>query len=115
MSLKRATALAASAVLLGSLATIPGGTAFASSTAACTMNVGSINDAGAAVSRSVNAGPPSTTEGPGQYSWPLFSAGLARASTNWTWGLTAPQGTYYIGSVIAVSSLYTASYVWDRN
>ncbi|MFI7064598.1 hypothetical protein ACIBL3_26645 [Kribbella sp. NPDC050124] len=108
----RMKALAVSAVLLGT--TVPAGTAVAAPTAACQQKVGSITAAGAAVSRSVQAGTPPTATGPGD-PWQLFSPGLARASTSWTWSLTAPQGTTYSGTVIAGSALYYASYGWDRD
>ncbi|TDW79642.1 hypothetical protein EV137_7981 [Kribbella pratensis] len=78
MSLKRASAVAASAVLLGSLATLPATTASASASAACTMTVGSITSGGDIANTDVTATAPITskrTAGPH-----LFTPGVAKFS-----------------------------------
>jgi hypothetical protein len=108
MSLKRASAVAASAVLLGSLATLPATTASASATAACTMTVGSITSGGDIANTDVTATAPITakrTAGPH-----LFTPGVAKFSATWTTRITPPSGKSTSGDLVLNSALYSAWY-----
>jgi hypothetical protein len=108
MSLQRAVAVTASAVLLGSLATVPGGTAVASSTAACTMTVGSITSGGDIGYSNITASAPVTAkQGTGVH---LFTPGVAKLSSTWTRTLNAPAGSTTSGLVVLNETLYSAYY-----
>jgi hypothetical protein len=97
-----------SAVLLGSLATVPGGTAVASTTAACTIPVGSITSAGDLASSTITATtPPTVTQRTGRH---MFAPGAARISSTWTYTLLNPVGYYNSAYVVLGSSLYSAAY-----
>ncbi|WP_238152520.1 hypothetical protein [Kribbella speibonae] len=114
MSLKRASAAAASAVLLGALATLPASAATKSATAACTIEVGSITAAGNFGGASVTATTPPTAEpSTGAH---VFTAGITKASSTWTNTGSGPDGnsTYY-GSVILNDTLYDAADHSDPN
>ncbi len=107
----RASALAASAILLATLTTIPAGTAVATATAACTMTVGSITANGDIADTKVTASTPITaskTTGPH-----LFTPGAAKIASTWTTTLgVAGEDTTY-GDVILNSTLYSGSYGHD--
>ena len=108
MSSKRAAAVAASAVLLGALATGPGGTAVASTTAACGINPGSITSGGDLAHTSITASTPPTAEHrTGRH---MFTPGLARISSTWTYTVLNPVGYYDSAYVVLGSSLYFAQY-----
>ncbi|MGW1340049.1 hypothetical protein ACWCOV_03265 [Kribbella sp. NPDC002412] len=105
MSLKRAASAAASAVLLAAMATGP---AEAATTAACAMQVGSINANGDRARATVTAStPPTAEQRTGQH---LFAPGAARLSTTWTHTLLNPVGYYDSAYVVLGSSLYQATY-----
>jgi hypothetical protein len=114
MSLKRASAVAASAVLLGTLATVPASTAGASATAACSMGVGSITSAGNFGSAAVTAStPPTAKQSTGPH---VFTAGITKASSTWTNSGAGPDGnTVETASVILNDTLYGAAYYSDPN
>jgi hypothetical protein len=108
MRLKRAASVAASAVLMGALATVPGGTAVASTTAACQVNPGSITSGGDLAHTGITASTPPTAEHrTGQH---MFTPGLARMSSTWTYTVLNPVGYYDSGYVVLGSSLYYAQY-----
>jgi len=109
MSLKRASAVAASAVLLGGVATVtttavPAGAAAA---AACTMSVGSITSGGDLGTTNITASSPVTAkQSTGVH---LFTPGIAKASSQWTTAYE-PTGSITSGNVILNDTLYAAYY-----
>ncbi|WP_433166322.1 hypothetical protein [Kribbella sp. CA-247076] len=108
MSLIRASAVAVSAVLLGTSATVPATAVSTSATAPCTMSVGSITPAGNFGGASVTATtPPTAEQSTGKH---VFTAGITKASSTWTNTGAGPDGnsTYY-GSVILNDTLYFAA------
>jgi hypothetical protein len=112
MKLKRASAVAASAVLLGGLATTAPAnaapTAAAGATAACTMTVAGITSGGDIAATTVTATAPPTakrTAGPH-----LFTPGIAKASSTWTTALEVPAGSTTTGLVVLNDTLYSAFY-----
>ncbi|TDO66789.1 hypothetical protein EV651_104356 [Kribbella sp. VKM Ac-2571] len=109
MGLKRASAVAASAVLLGSLATLPGSTASASATAACTMSVGSITAGGNFGGADVTASaPPAAQQSTGPH---VFTAGITKASSTWTNSGSGPDGTATSTALVILNdTLYQAAY-----
>ncbi|GAB2652488.1 hypothetical protein [Kribbella swartbergensis] len=109
MTWARASALAAAAVLLGTLATVPASTpAVAATTAACQMRVGSITSGGDRGHAVVTAStPPAAKQSTGQH---MFSPGAARLSTTWTTTILNPVGYYDSAYVVLGSSLYFAQY-----
>ena len=108
MSVKRASAVAASAVLLAGLATVPAGTATAATTAACQMTVGSITSGGDIGYSNITASaPPTAKQGTGPH---LFAPGIAKASSTWTQSLDVPAGSTTTGRVVLNDTLYSAYY-----
>ncbi|MFF0344913.1 hypothetical protein [Kribbella sp. NPDC004875] len=117
MRFKRASAVAASAVLLGGLAAAACGPATAatsattSATAACTIEVGSITGAGDIATTAITASSPITakrTTGPH-----LFAPGAAKIASTWTTtlGVGGEDTTY--GDVILNSTLYSGFFGHD--
>lgn len=107
---KRASAVAASALLLGGLATTtaPATAAPAAATAACQTPVGSVTPAGDLANNVITASnPPTVTHSTGQH---MFAPGVARISSSWTYTLLNPVGYYDTGYVVLGSSLYHAQY-----
>ncbi|MFI5696113.1 hypothetical protein ACIA58_29940 [Kribbella sp. NPDC051586] len=109
MSLKRTSAAAASAVLLGSLATLPATTASASATAACTMTAGSITPGGNFADATVTASaPPAAQQSTGPH---VFTAGITKASSTWTNSGAGPDGTAASTALVILNdSMYEATY-----
>ena len=113
MRLHRATA-ATSAVLLGSIALAPAGTATANSAAntasaaACQMTVGSITGGGDIGYSTIKASSPLVAkQGTGPH---LFTPGIAKASSTWTTTLDVPAGSTTYGTVVLNDTLYSAYY-----
>ncbi|MEU4608442.1 hypothetical protein AB0F43_36110 [Kribbella sp. NPDC023972] len=107
MKLNRVSAVAASAVLLGTMATVPAGTAAARPTAPCRQTVGSITSGGALGYTGVTASaPPTAEQSPGRQ---LFTAGAAKVSSTWSWD-PVPAGDVTTAYVVLGSSLYQAVY-----
>jgi hypothetical protein len=106
MSLKRASAVAASAVLLGTLATVPASTALAATTAACTMTAGSITGSGDFGYSSVTASSPVTAEqSTGDH---VFTPGVAKLSSTWLSTVYAQGTSAFYGNVVLNDTLYRA-------
>jgi hypothetical protein len=111
MKLKRASAAAASAVLLGGLATTatgPANATTAGAAAACTVTTAGITSGGDIATTTVTATAPPTakhTSGPH-----LFTPGIAKASSTWTTALEVPAGSTTTGLVVLNDTLYSAFY-----
>ncbi|MFG1906342.1 hypothetical protein [Kribbella sp. NPDC048928] len=109
MKLKRASAVAASAVLLGGLATTaPANAAPTGATAACTMTAAGITSGGDIAATTVTATAPPTakrTAGPH-----LFTPGIAKAASTWTTALDVPAGSSTSGLVVLNDTLYSSFY-----
>ncbi|MET9268800.1 hypothetical protein [Kribbella sp. NPDC003557] len=117
MKFNRASAVTASALLLGGLAAAPAGTATAATTAttaataACSINLGSITAAGDMANASVTATSPATVRrstGPH-----MFSPGLAKLASTWTNSLGVGADYTVYGDVIVSGTLYAGSYGVD--
>ncbi|MEV0793206.1 hypothetical protein [Kribbella sp. NPDC050459] len=117
MKFNRASAVTASALLLGGLAATPAGTASAATTAttaatvACSINLGSITAAGDMANASVTATSPATVRrstGPH-----MFSPGLAKLASTWTNSLGVGADYTVYGDVIVSGTLYGGSYGVD--
>lgn len=111
MRLLRASAVAATAVLLGSLGTAPAGAAVAApaaATAVCRMTVGSINAGGDLARSTITATtPPTASHSTGRH---MFTPGVAKLSTTWTYTVLNPVGYYDSAYVVLNSTLYYARY-----
>jgi hypothetical protein len=109
MSLKQASAVAASAVLLGTLAVLPATTATASVTAACTMSVGSSTSGGNFANAAVTASaPPAAKQTTGPH---VFTAGITKATSTWTNSGSGPDGTAASTALVILNdSMYEATY-----
>lgn len=114
MKLRRTSAVAASALLLGGVATTSAGaaptgaTATTGTTAACSMTAASITSGGDVAGTSITATSPITakyTKGPH-----LFTPGIAKAASTWTTALEVPAGSTTTGLVVLNDSLYSAFY-----
>lgn len=116
MRLLRASAVAATAVLLGSLGTGPAGTAVAApatATAPCRIPVGSVNAGGDLAHSTITATTPPTAEhSTGQH---MFTPGVAKLSTTWTYTVLNPVGYYDSAYVVLNSTLYYAAYGEDTD
>lgn len=119
MSLTRTFPVAASAVLLGALASGPVGTAVAAPTgataitAACTMTVGSVTSGGDIGYSNITAGSPSTAQqGVGVH---MFTPGITKMSTSWTYHRKQPSGHLTSGEVLLNTTLYSAWYGVDAD
>jgi len=117
MKFNRASAVTASALLLGGLGAAPAGTASAATTAttaataACSINLGSITAAGDMANASVTATSPATVRrstGPH-----MFSPGLAKLASTWTNSLGVGADYTVYGDVIVSGTLYGGSYGVD--
>jgi hypothetical protein len=114
MTLNRATALAASALLLSGSATVTATaatTTAAATTAACTIGLGSVTAAGEMANAAVTASAPVTVRrstGP-----KMFAPGAAKLASTWnkTIGVGADYQVY--GQVILNSTLYSGAYGQD--
>ncbi|WP_238174641.1 hypothetical protein [Kribbella kalugense] len=109
--LKKASAVAGSAVLLGVLAAAPSHAVVTSTTAACSISVGSISAAGDIANTTVTASSPITAKravGPH-----MFAPGLAKIASTWrsTVGVAGEDTTY--GDVIVNGTLYAGFYGHD--
>ena len=109
MSLKRASAVAVSAVLLGSLTTLPAMAVGASATAACTMTVGSITSGGNFADAAVTASaPPAAKQTTGPH---VFTAGITKANSTWTNSGAGPDGTAASTALVILNdTMYEATY-----
>jgi len=111
MSLKRASAVAASAVLLGTLATVPASTALAAPAAACTMTVGSITSGGDIGAWTITASSPVTAQpSTGVH---VFTPGIAKLSSTWTSRNQSNGYKLTSGEVLLNDSIYSAWYGTD--
>ncbi|WP_350278559.1 hypothetical protein [Kribbella sp. HUAS MG21] len=116
MSLRRASAVAAAAVLLGSLATgqAPAAVAApAAANAACQIPVGSVDAGGDLAHSTITATtPPTARHSTGQH---MFTPGVAKLSSTWTYTVLNPVGFYDAAYVVLNSSLYYARYGEDTD
>ncbi|WP_329484523.1 hypothetical protein OG555_20520 [Kribbella sp. NBC_01484] len=111
MSLKRTSAVATSALLLGGLAAVQAGTAEATTSAACTMTVGSITSGGDIGSSAITASSPvAAKQSTGVH---IFSPGIAKISTTWTRRPKSSSGDLTSGEVLLNTTLYSAWYGTD--
>lgn len=117
MSLTRSSAIAASALLLGTLTTAPavaaptGATAPSAASAACTMTVGSITAGGDIGYSNITAGSPITArQGTAVH---LFTPGVAKTSSTWTHNPKSTSGDITAGTVLLNSTLYSSWYGTD--
>jgi hypothetical protein len=117
MKLNRASAVAAATTLLvGGPAMAPARatvTAPAGATAACQMPVGSITSGGDLADTTVTATtPPTAKRTTGKH---LFTPGIAKISSTWTYTVLNPVGYRDAGYVVLNSSLYYAAYGQDTD
>lgn len=113
-TLKRVGAAATSAVLLGSMAVVTGGTAVAAPAAACTASLRSINGAGDAVVSGVwGTKPPTSVTTRDRH---LYAAGEAKIASRFNWGPEV-NGSSTNGYVVLGSTLYASryGYIEDRD
>jgi hypothetical protein len=114
MSLTRCSAIAASALLLGTLTTAPAvatPTAAGAATAACTMTVGSITAGGDIGYSNITAGSPITArQGTAVH---LFTPGVAKTSATWTHSPRSTGGDITSGTVLLNTTLYSSWYGTD--
>lgn len=108
MNLKRASVIAASAALLGTLATVPAHAAGTSATAACTMNVGSITGGGDIANAEITATSPISVKRTTVRH--LFAPGIAKISSTWTTTIGVAGDDETSGDVVLNTTLYGASY-----
>ncbi|MEU4196178.1 hypothetical protein AB0E69_30025 [Kribbella sp. NPDC026611] len=118
MSLKRAVAVAASALLLGGLAAAPAGAAGTSTsattatTAACSLWAGSVTAGGDQASTTITATSPITAEK--ATAWPkMFAPGVAKIASTWTETMGISGNTQTYGEIILNSTLYSGEYGHD--
>ena len=111
MKLRRTSAVAASALLLGGVATTSASaapTVTTATTAACSTTAASITSAGDIAGTSITATSPITAKynkGPH-----LFTPGIAKAASTWTTSLEVPAGSTTTGLVVLNDTLYSAFY-----
>ncbi|HWD79524.1 MAG TPA: hypothetical protein VG497_11590 [Kribbella sp.] len=117
MKLRRTSALAASALLLGGVATTSASaaptaatatTGTTAATAACSVTAASITSSGDIAGTSITATSPITakySKGPH-----LFTPGIAKAASTWTTALEVPAGSTTTGLVVLNDTLYSAFY-----
>jgi hypothetical protein len=108
VNLKRASVIAASAALLGTLATVPAHAAGTSATAACTMNVGSITGGGDIANAEITATSPISVKRTTVRH--LFAPGIAKISSTWTTTIGVAGDDETSGDVVLNTTLYGASY-----
>ena len=114
--LRRTFVAGATTLLLGGLAVAPARaavTAPAGATAACQIPVGSITSGGDLADTAVTATtPPTAKRTPGKH---LFTPGVAKISSTWTYTVLNPVGYRDSGYVVLNSSLYYAAYGEDTD
>jgi hypothetical protein len=118
MNFTRAAAVGASAVLLGSLATVPAlaaqatTTSATNATAACSLHAESVTGAGDMAATSVTATSPITAKT--ATVWPkMFAPGVAKIASTWTQTMGIAGYTQTYGDIILNSTLYSGAYGHD--
>ncbi|MGZ0148414.1 hypothetical protein ACXJJ3_15185 [Kribbella sp. WER1] len=112
MSLTRTSAVAASAVLLGALASTPASATTTTTTTACTMTVGSVTPGGDIGYSNITAGWPVTAK---QFTGVhMFTPGITKLSTTWIRNPKSSSGDLASGEVVLNTSLYEAWYGTDK-
>ncbi|WP_344025816.1 hypothetical protein [Kribbella jejuensis] len=111
MKLKHTSAVAASALLLGGVATTPATAATGATgatAAACSVTAASITSGGDIAGTAITATSPVSakyTKGPH-----LLTPGIAKAASTWTTALEVPAGSTTTGLVVLNDTLYSAYY-----